>query len=452
MFRLYSLGRGRRYGSLLAALVALGCSAQRRVEQAFAIDFQCPEPVEVQPIVKGGYWAQGCGKEATYDCNAEGCNVSTIEGRATQASTPVAIPTEDREPSLSSDIRVVNTRGKALLMLDLRLDRSSFLRLSAAPDKSADLVQLKLIRRDTTSDPDRCNFDWMLNNQRVKMPKPVTARDSLLMSQRIQVGPAVIEELANAEKIAFRSCDERYALMGYQVLLVREFVERLRQENAWKTKPRAGGSGGMAAPSGGWPAWQAAPNPPVTLGGAALDPRELFKKLSASVFQVEATRAHGTAQGSAVAVNESELLTNCHVIQGAQRLVLRQEKAEWAARIARADPKTDRCVLVALEAKLSPISGIRNYDSLEVGEPLYTLGSPVGLELTLSNGILSGRRTEGNRNFVQTTAPISPGSSGGGLFDARGNLVGITTLAIVGRERLNQALNFAIPADSFWQP
>lgn len=87
-----------------------------------------------------------------------------------------------------------------------------------------------------------------------------------------------------------------------------------------------------------------------------------------------------------------------------------------------------------------------------MGEAVYTLGSPVGLELTLSNGIISGRRTEQNRNYVQTTAPISPGSSGGGLFDARGNLVGITTLALVGREHLNQSLNFAIPADAFFQP
>ena len=98
------------------------------------------------------------------------------------------------------------------------------------------------------------------------------------------------------------------------------------------------------------------------------------------------------------------------------------------------------------------MSGVRSYDSLQVGEAAYTLGSPVGLELTLSNGIVSGRRDEEQRHYVQTTAPISPGSSGGGLFDARGNLIGITTLALVGRERLNQSLNFAIPADAFYGP
>ena len=98
------------------------------------------------------------------------------------------------------------------------------------------------------------------------------------------------------------------------------------------------------------------------------------------------------------------------------------------------------------------MAGIRGYDKLEVGEPVYTLGSPVGLELTLSDGIISGRREEEGRRYVQTTAPISPGSSGGGLFDAKGNLVGVTTLVLAGRERLNQALNVAIPADDFWQP
>jgi len=51
-----------------------------------------------------------------------------------------------------------------------------------------------------------------------------------------------------------------------------------------------------------------------------------------------------------------------------------------------------------------------------------------------------------------TWCRISPGSSGGGLFNARGNLIGVTTLVLVGREHLNQSLNFAIPADAFGQP
>jgi len=67
-------------------------------------------------------------------------------------------------------------------------------------------------------------------------------------------------------------------------------------------------------------------------------------------------------------------------------------------------------------------------------------------------GRLARAPQEDSHTYVQTTAPISPGSSGGGLFDARGNLIGVTTLALVGRERLNQALNFAIPADTYFKP
>lgn len=73
------------------------------------------------------------------------------------------------------------------------------------------------------------------------------------------------------------------------------------------------------------------------------------------------------------------------------------------------------------------------------------------VEEIAGNEHLSGlRKQEQERNYIQTTAPISPGSSGGGLFDNRGNLVGITTLVLAGRERLNQSLNFAIPAATFF--
>lgn len=207
----------------------------------------------------------------------------------------------------------------------------------------------------------------------------------------------------------------------------------------------------LLPPSGGWPDWSVSGTAPASAKGDVLEPTALFKKLSSSVFQLEATRERGVAQGSAVAIKSAELLTNCHVVQGALKLTLRQAKKSWPAKVVRADPATDRCIISATGATLQPIMGVRSYESLEVGEAVYTLGSPVGLELTLSNGIVSGRRDEKGHPYVQTTAPISPGSSGGGLFDARGNLIGITTLVLVGREHLNQSLNFAIPADVFWQ-
>ncbi|MDF3065434.1 MAG: hypothetical protein K0R38_1035, partial [Polyangiaceae bacterium] len=292
----------------------------------------------------------------------------------------------------------------------------------------------------------------MVNGQVLATPKAVASRTGTVLSHRVQIGRELIEDFGTANKIALRACKERWGLSGEQVQKVRDFMDRFQEELAWKAPPRSGSSGGMMPPSGGWPEWKPSPvAAPTAVEGAAMEGSALFKKLSPSVFVLEAARGEGTAQGSAVAVSGTELLTNCHVVQGALKLTLKQGKQSFPARVVRADPKTDRCTLSAEGAKLQPVAGVRDYSSLEVGEPAYTLGSPVGLELTLSNGLVSGRREEDGRSYVQTTAPISPGSSGGGLFDARGNLIGITTLVLVGREHLNQSLNFAIPADSYFE-
>ena len=89
--------------------------------------------------------------------------------------------------------------------------------------------------------------------------------------------------------------------------------------------------------------------------------------------------------------------------------------------------------------------GIRRYKSLKVGERVFSVGSPRGLENTLGEGLISGLGTSNNVELIQTTAPISSGYSGGGLFDENGNLVGITTFRI----KNSESLNFAISVDSF---
>jgi S1-C subfamily serine protease len=345
-------------------------------------------------------------------------------------------------------MQVDSTGDKSVLRLELRLEPQALLRLTAMPDQHENLVQLKLIHKGHNE----CNLDVMLNGQVMAMPKTVSQQETKTVSHRVQIGQSLVSEFQTSEKIALRACKERWALAPEQVRDVRQFMDRFQEEMAWKAPPREGPTGGMLAPSGGWPTWSVSAKPPNSFEGPALDAQKLFKKLSPSVFKLEAGRSEGTAQGSAVAISTTELVTNCHVVQGALKLVLKQETKEWAARLVRADPSTDRCVITADGLMMQPVAGIRTYESLEVGEPVYTLGSPVGLELTLSNGIVSGRREEKKWRYVQTTAPISPGSSGGGLFDAYGNLVGITTMVLVGRENHNQALNFAIAAETFWSP
>jgi serine protease Do len=87
---------------------------------------------------------------------------------------------------------------------------------------------------------------------------------------------------------------------------------------------------------------------------------------------------------------------------------------------------------------------LADQETLRVGARVYAIGTPQGLETTLSDGLLSGLRRgdSGQLMFVQTTAPISPGSSGGGLFDAEGRLIGITTLT----RREAQNINLVVPA------
>jgi hypothetical protein len=178
---------------------------------------------------------------------------------------------------------------------------------------------------------------------------------------------------------------------------------------------------------------------------------KLFRKTSKTVWMVISEKADSHMQptsgslGSAVAISQRLLLTNCHVVSGGQSTRLIQGEARIGATVVSADEHTDRCVLSADTDLIDFVGGIRDFKTLQVGEKVYTIGSPSGLERTLGDGIVSGLRTTESMRFIQTTAPISPGSSGGGLFDRAGNLIGITTFLF----KEGQNLNFAIAASDY---
>jgi serine protease Do len=180
---------------------------------------------------------------------------------------------------------------------------------------------------------------------------------------------------------------------------------------------------------------------------------ELFAKASSSVWVVIATTStsqsdalSNASQGSAVAITRSRLLTNYHVIDGQRFVFIKQGDKIFEATVIAGDKESDRSVLQVKGAPLTPVAGLRGFEELRVGEQVYTLGSPSSLESTLGQGIVSGLRTIERQHLVQTTAPISPGSSGGGLFDNAGNLIGITSFAL----KNSQGLNFAISADEYF--
>jgi len=195
---------------------------------------------------------------------------------------------------------------------------------------------------------------------------------------------------------------------------------------------------------------------PTQASGPELSAPDLYTRLRDSVFLIVAgenyehiVRREGSRTvGSAVAIDKRSLLTNCHVINGFSAILAYGRSGFFRVSKQRGDEKTDRCVLTIEDGRdVVPVPGVRVASDLKVGERVYSVGSPEGIESTLGEGIISGLHEIAGMTLLQTTAQISHGSSGGGLFDTRGNLVGITTLKLVRGE----ALNFAIPADAFFR-
>ena len=197
------------------------------------------------------------------------------------------------------------------------------------------------------------------------------------------------------------------------------------------------------------PSWSKPPSRPLRTLTNTLPPSVLFKRLSESVYTVAVTgyAAQPDSQGSAVAISIREAVTACHVVAHGRAITLTNGSAKLGAKVIGADLATDRCLLRA-DGDLQPVPGFREYDNLLVGETVYTIGSPKGWVNTLGSGIVSGlRRTDDEMEYIQISAPVSPGSSGGGLFDDRGNLIGIVIFTI----KDSQNLNFAIASSQFWK-
>jgi hypothetical protein len=440
------------------AVSFLSCMQPRSIESVFAGDFKCRERVNVVDLGNNRYRATGCDREAVYQCVWQSdterlCALqlaNEIEGEDEEApsTTPVA---RAQESKAHAEV-VKDDDGSASVELDIRLDILTTLTLRADLEEDPETVLFKLSYRLEDARMKQCDFGLMLDGQVVSTPEITASKKQGAVVLSMSLPRAFVRDLGVTRKLTLKACSKRWALHAEQLAELHRFVDLYEEEVAWTATGRKGSSAGRIAPRGGWPDWAPEGKPPAAVTGKALDARELFQRLSPSVLTIEAFTVRGVGQGSAVAITTTEALTNCHVLEGALKIVAKHQKKELVAELKRSDPASDRCVLSVAEPVLVPIGGVRNAGNLQVGEPLYTIGAPSGFELTLSNGILSGQREASGRSFVQTTAPISPGSSGGGLFDAHGNLVGITTLVVVGAEKLNQALNFAIPAETYWQP
>jgi serine protease Do len=148
---------------------------------------------------------------------------------------------------------------------------------------------------------------------------------------------------------------------------------------------------------------------------------------------------------------EGHIVTNHHVIENADKIKVKLTNGkEYNAEIVGRDPKTDIALVKAKGLRGVQTIQLGDSDALEVGEWVVAIGSPFGLEHTVTAGIVSAKgRVIGSGpydDFIQTDASINPGNSGGPLVNMKGEVVGINT-AIVSRSGGNVGIGFAIPAN-----
>ncbi len=168
------------------------------------------------------------------------------------------------------------------------------------------------------------------------------------------------------------------------------------------------------------------------------------------------TVARAVGNGSGVIIRpDGYILTNNHVVAGADRLVVTVGAEDVTATVVGTDPSTDLAV-VKVDRTGLPAAEIGSSAELRVGQPVVAIGAPWGLEKTVTAGIISalGRSSvaEGASgltaytSLIQTDAAINPGNSGGALCDARGRVIGINTL-IQSTSGAFAGIGFAIPID-----
>ncbi|MEZ5421192.1 MAG: trypsin-like peptidase domain-containing protein [Vicinamibacterales bacterium] len=233
-------------------------------------------------------------------------------------------------------------------------------------------------------------------------------------------------------------------------------------------------AGALAAPAAG--AQAAATARAITLGEISASFEALAAQVSSSTVQVlasglaldpDAAAGDGLVErrrssGSGVILDAAGyVMTNYHVVQGARRVqvvlasrrdgasIVRPRGRTLDAEVVGVDEETDLALLKVSGTALSPLP-LGDSDALRPGQLVFAFGSPLGLDNTVTMGVVSavGRQLEPDDPmvYIQTDAPINPGSSGGPLVDASGRVVGINTL-ILSQGGGNEGLGFAAPSN-----
>jgi len=182
-----------------------------------------------------------------------------------------------------------------------------------------------------------------------------------------------------------------------------------------------------------------------------IDPLDLIRKDKETPVEVEPQRGGGSG---VILTRDGYIITNNHVVDDVDTITVRMQgrKQDVTARLVGRDPLTDIALLKIETGDLKPMT-IADSTLLKLGDVVLALGSPFGLEQTVTLGIVSGTGRsmnfikEGYEDFIQTDAPINPGNSGGALVDGTGRLVGINTAVYPGGWAPVNSIGFAVPVN-----
>jgi hypothetical protein len=174
---------------------------------------------------------------------------------------------------------------------------------------------------------------------------------------------------------------------------------------------------------------------------------ELVKSSVDAVVLIVVSDENGkpTVEGSGFIVSsDGKIVTNHHVVSGAHSAIVKLNNgAFFSVEGVLADDLDHDITVIKVAGKNLPFLGLEDSDSLSVGDHVLAIGSPLGLENSVSDGIISGFREDSNgRSWIQTTAPASHGNSGGPLLGMDGRVAGIVTF----KSSEGENLNFASPS------
>ena len=186
--------------------------------------------------------------------------------------------------------------------------------------------------------------------------------------------------------------------------------------------------------------------PPAVDSDHPRDPREIYKAVSPAVVTIYTFDCDDSllVSGSGFIVNpDGTIVTNYHVIESAcSAVVCLPDGSEYEVDHIMDYSQQEDIAVLKINASGLPVVKLGNSDLIENGEKIFTISSPGGLGNTMSDGLVSNKfRQLDGYSFIQISAPISPGSSGGALLNSQGEVIGITTAGF----SQAQNVNFAVP-------